>query len=96
MPKQPRFKETFCSQCGMDLGPGDSGLSHCSDHKSIAEIAESLSGSLRHLALVEGSGMVIADPPEFYVLQKPHPDGGPRDWVRTDLGDDVLEVLGPF
>lgn len=26
------YEHTFCSQCGKDLGPGDNGLSHCSDH----------------------------------------------------------------
>lgn len=28
----PKFKETFCSQCGGKFGPGDSGFSHCTDH----------------------------------------------------------------
>ena len=32
MPK-PRFPETFCSSCGKSLGAGDSGVSHCGDHK---------------------------------------------------------------
>jgi len=32
--KPPRFADTFCSQCGMSLGPGDAGVSHCSDHGS--------------------------------------------------------------
>ena len=27
-----RFANTYCSQCGKDLGPGDEGVSHCSDH----------------------------------------------------------------
>lgn len=29
----PRYAETWCSQCGADLGPGDSGTSHCRDHR---------------------------------------------------------------
>jgi len=29
-----RFANTYCSQCGEDLGPGDSGVSHCSDHRA--------------------------------------------------------------
>ena len=33
-PDQHRFAQTFCSQCGADQGPGDSGVSHCSDHLS--------------------------------------------------------------
>lgn len=28
----PRFPETSCSQCGEDIGPGDAGVSSCSDH----------------------------------------------------------------
>lgn len=29
-----KFEQTFCSQCGEEFGPGDSGYSHCSDHAS--------------------------------------------------------------
>ncbi|MEX3914832.1 hypothetical protein AB4Y43_01105 [Paraburkholderia sp. BR10872] len=29
----PRFSETFCSSCSKALGPGNSGASHCGDHK---------------------------------------------------------------
>ena len=29
----PRFPETFCSQCGEGFGPGDSGYSHCHQHR---------------------------------------------------------------
>lgn len=32
---EPRFKETFCSQCGKSLGPGDSGVSHCHQHDPL-------------------------------------------------------------
>lgn len=30
----PRFPMTQCSQCGKELGPGNSGTSHCIDHAS--------------------------------------------------------------
>lgn len=30
----PRFAHTYCSQCGADLGPGDAGVSSCSDHRA--------------------------------------------------------------
>lgn len=30
----PRFAATSCSQCGNDTGPGDSGFSHCADHRA--------------------------------------------------------------
>jgi hypothetical protein len=31
----PRPPNTYCSSCGCEFGPGDSGYSHCSDHPSI-------------------------------------------------------------
>lgn len=34
----PRFQETWCSQCGEDLGPGDSGVSHCHQHRAMPVI----------------------------------------------------------
>jgi len=32
-PDQHRFAQTFCSQCGAEQGPGNSGVSHCTDHR---------------------------------------------------------------
>lgn len=29
---KPKFKETFCSQCGQEFGPGDGGYSSCKSH----------------------------------------------------------------
>lgn len=34
---EPRFPETYCSQCGCELGPGDSGVSSCSEHRELAQ-----------------------------------------------------------
>lgn len=34
----PRFAETSCSQCGASLGHGNSGVSHCRDHRIKAPI----------------------------------------------------------
>ncbi|MHB8372237.1 MAG: hypothetical protein ACYDBI_05960 [Thermoplasmataceae archaeon] len=37
------FPETFCSQCGSAFGPGESGYSHCADHRvrpSIEDLEE--------------------------------------------------------
>lgn len=36
---EPKFKfdTTHCSQCGGEFGPGNSGYSHCIDHKGIPE-----------------------------------------------------------
>ena len=30
----PKFKVTYCSQCGGEFGPGNHGYSHCTDHKA--------------------------------------------------------------
>jgi hypothetical protein len=30
-----RFPNVSCSSCGEAFGPGDSGFSHCSDHKGL-------------------------------------------------------------
>lgn len=62
--RKPRFVKTFCSQCGGEFGPGDSGFSHCSDHwspavtKAMAKfeaglIARRVREDLDHKTLVE-------------------------------------------
>jgi len=33
--RAPRFAKTYCSQCGGEFGPGNSGYSHCEDHRSL-------------------------------------------------------------
>ena len=33
-----RFLKTYCSQCGAEFGPGDSGFSHCGDHALRSEV----------------------------------------------------------
>ncbi len=35
-PVKPRFDKVYCSQCGGEFGPRDSGYSHCSDHRREA------------------------------------------------------------
>ena len=31
----PRHAMTYCSSCGAELGPGNAGVSHCSDHRTL-------------------------------------------------------------
>ncbi|WP_321789321.1 hypothetical protein [Burkholderia pyrrocinia] len=31
----PRYAMTTCSSCGAELGPGNAGVSHCSDHRTL-------------------------------------------------------------
>lgn len=47
-PKPPRFPKTYCSQCGREFGPGDSGYSHCKDHR----MARGRERHARHVAAV--------------------------------------------
>jgi len=42
MAAEPKFVETYCSQCGQNLGPGDSGVSHCKDHMRLEQPRPSL------------------------------------------------------
>ena len=35
---RPKFNETFCSQCGGAFGPGESGFSHCDQHKGMTDL----------------------------------------------------------
>lgn len=35
--ERPKFSVTHCSQCGAAFGQGNSGYSHCIDHKGIPE-----------------------------------------------------------
>ena len=60
----PRFAKTHCSQCGLDLGPGDHGLSHCSDHRGVVQehhyaIGRLHGGSVAWLGVVQGAGDAI-------------------------------------
>lgn len=32
---KPRYEAVYCSQCGQCFGPGDSGFSHCRDHRHL-------------------------------------------------------------
>lgn len=37
---EAKFQNVSCSQCGKGFGPGDSGYSHCSDHKGRTPVDE--------------------------------------------------------
>jgi hypothetical protein len=39
--KAPKFAVTYCSQCGEEFGPGDSGFSHCDQHPKPAWLIKS-------------------------------------------------------
>lgn len=37
----PRFAQTYCSQCGGEFGPGNSGFSDCSEHQHLSTFTDS-------------------------------------------------------
>jgi hypothetical protein len=37
-PKEFKFQKVYCSQCGSEFGPRDSGYSHCKDHRNDRRI----------------------------------------------------------
>ncbi len=38
--KKTRFAKVYCSQCGQCFGPGESGFSHCNDHRHLAVVED--------------------------------------------------------
>jgi hypothetical protein len=41
VPNEPKFTislGSYCSECGAEFGPGNSGYSHCVDHEGIARV----------------------------------------------------------
>ena len=51
-----RFDKTYCSQCGGEFGPGDSGYSHCDQHKGAAS-ADDLSPTVKRVMKQFESGL---------------------------------------
>lgn len=50
-----RFSMTYCSQCGKELGPGNGGVSYCSDHRDPRDTKALL------LESIEDYGRACAD-----------------------------------
>lgn len=89
--KTPRFKETSCSQCGLGLGPGDSGVSHCENHVSPTEIAASL-GPLQNEAVLGTVGAWTVEMREW-MRANGLGSGHGAAFHRTDLGLEVATEL---
>ena len=56
----PRFESVWCSQCGRQFGPGNSGFSHCADHAAPAASAEGVTVGREYTAFLRrefGDGM---------------------------------------
>ena len=60
--EQPRFENTFCSQCGQEFGPGDHGFSHCRNHSQDVFSMAGQTARL-HLALSELAALVRGECP---------------------------------
>lgn len=54
-PLPPRYAHTYCSQCGRSIGPGNSGVSRCSDH-----LPESARAVTHYTALARESQLLQA------------------------------------
>jgi hypothetical protein len=37
---EPRFGQTYCSQCGEAFGPGEHGFSHCKSHEHFEAVED--------------------------------------------------------
>ena len=51
----PRFQETWCSQCGKGFGPGNSGYSHCQDHRPRRAIEDKADEALSNLEDIQSA-----------------------------------------
>jgi hypothetical protein len=72
----PKFNETFCSQCGKSFGPGDTGYSHCSDHRAAAR-AKRMADIQAKSAVIHGAYDTCANCGSFHYTHN-HPDGRAR------------------
>ncbi len=52
----PKFKVTYCSQCGESFGPGESGYSHCDDHLDL-----DIAAAMQSLRARSYGGLVYID-----------------------------------
>ena len=50
-----KHETVYCSQCGTPQGPGDSGFSHCADHRKRDEAARVAADIARNTAKNDGS-----------------------------------------
>jgi len=66
------FTNTYCSQCGGEFGPGDTGFSHCDQHEGMTNFDAPIEapnlkdtlclvGAMLHAGYAEAAGFVIAD-----------------------------------
>jgi hypothetical protein len=51
------FAKTYCSQCGGEFGPGESGFSHCSDHRAVVTLEVLQKCHMKESAHGHGTGM---------------------------------------
>lgn len=48
------YEKTSCSQCGAEFGPGDSGYSHCEDHRGLSSAQRLLPRAERDIIIGRG------------------------------------------
>lgn len=55
-----KLSKTRCSQCGGEFGPGNSGFSHCSTHRILAEVKGDPRGAAREIERLRSALFTIA------------------------------------
>lgn len=51
MQPHPRFPTVSCSQCGRSFGPGNSGFSHCDQHRPRPSVALTLGAEFLEISM---------------------------------------------
>ena len=56
--RTPKFPQTYCSQCGAALGPGDAGVSSCRDHKHTGAVMTTAGRENAAIRTIEALGLL--------------------------------------
>ena len=98
----PRFPMTYCSQCGSEQGPGDCGVSHCSDHRLPNVLPY---GSTRRAVYPEGLPTTNAAIAAELEVKRPTNPRQVKHWLRSlpplqllraaqELADELAKLQG--
>jgi len=85
-PLSLKFANTYCSQCGREFGPGNSGYSHCIDHQAQGE-------AMNHTKRYCAGGIILGWLLGFccgWVCNAQEVEHG------LDIRDDVASVAGDY
>lgn len=92
-----RFPNTYCSQCGLDLGPGDAGVSSCADHMPIRG---QIDLALERIDVFEDSAEVAVGVSSMRKPTYPHnywaPEGATHILGQAELIQELARLLRVF